>query len=56
MLIRFLFIFIVICLLFYPVFKLVNFLYIKFNLIKDKELIDEFNKTENKRSKIKGEV
>jgi len=56
MLFRLLFIFVIICILFYPIFKLINFICIKFNLINDKELIDEYNKVENKRKDIKNEV
>ena len=56
MIFRFLFIFAIVCILFYPAFRLINFLYIKFNIIKDKELVDEYNKVENKRKDIKNEV
>lgn len=56
MLFRLLFIFAIICILFYPIFKLINFICIKLNLINDKELIDEYNKVENKRKDIKNEV
>lgn len=56
MLFRLLFVFVVICILFYPIFKLINFICIKLNLINDKELIDEYNKVENKRKDIKNEV
>lgn len=56
MLFRLLFVFVVICILFYPIFRLINFICIKLNLINDKELIDEYNKIENKRKDIKNEV
>lgn len=56
MLFRLLFIFVIVCILFYPIFKLINFICIKLNLINDKELIDEYNKVENKRKDIKNEV
>lgn len=56
MLFRLLFIFVVICILFYPIFRLINFICIKLNLINNKKLIDEYNKIENKRKDIKNEV
>lgn len=56
MLFRLLFVFVVICILFYPIFRLINFICIKLNLINDKELIAEYNKIENKRKDIKNEV
>ena len=56
MIYRLLFIIILILVLFYPIFKLVNYLFIKVNIIKSKDLSDEYEKTLNKQKTIKEEA
>lgn len=53
---RLLFISILILVLFYPIFKLVNYLFIKINIIRSKDLSDEYEKTLNKQKIIKKEA
>ncbi len=53
---RLLFISILILVLFYPIFKLVNYLFIKINIIRSKDLSDEYEKTLNKQKTIKEEA
>ena len=53
---RLLFISILILILFYPIFKLVNYLFIKINIIRSKDLSDEYEKTLNKQKTIKEEA
>ena len=53
---RLLFIGILILVLFYPIFKLVNYLFIKINIIRSKDLSDEYEKTLNKQKIIKKEA